>query len=247
MGGRPRWCVVSVAAPADYPRRSLTLLHAGIDDAAAECGACIIGGNVTASSRLSVSLTLIAEAPKRTVTRRGARPGDRIFVTGTVGDAALGLSCLQRGWRQGGAVRRYREPLPRLEAGKSLVESGLASAMIDVSDGLIQDLGHICEQSRVGAVVEATNLPRSYVYRRQLGDDLRFALSGGEDYELLCTVPQEKTPLLAKIRSRLHCAITRIGTVTKGTHVDVIDQAGVVVDLGVRGYDHFTRGRFDEP
>lgn len=241
MGGRPLWCVVSVGAPANYPRRSLALLHAGIDDAASEFGACIVGGNITASSRLSVSLTLIAAAPKRMVTRRGARPGDRIFVTGTVGDAALGVQRLRCGSRGGSAVRRYREPSPRLWAGKSLVEAGVASAMIDVSDGLVQDLGHICEQSGVGAIVECARLPRSDAYRRLLGDDSKLALSGGEDYELLCTVPEDKTALLARLKPRLRCAITRIGTVTKERRVRVIDHIGAVVDLGTRGYDHFAR------
>lgn len=239
MGGRPRWCVVSVGAPLDYARRSLELLHLGIDDAAAECGAVIVGGNLTASPQLSVSVTLIAAAPRRTVTRQGARPGDRIFLTGCVGDASLGVRQLGRGVRSGEPVRRYREPRPRLAAGMALVEAGAVSAMIDVSDGLIQDLGHICEESGVGAVVEAGLVPLSRAYRRQCGEDTQLALTGGEDYELLCTIPESKMRVLTKLRRRLRCDLTPIGTVTKEKGMRVVDRDGAAIDLGTKGYDHF--------
>jgi thiamine-monophosphate kinase len=230
MGGRPRWCLVSVFAPKSYSKRDLHSIHRGLDDAAAETGACVVGGNLTSSSRL----------PRRIVTRKGARPGDQVFVTGTLGDAALGVACLAGGCRVTHAVRRYREPTPRLTltAGRLLVESGVASAMIDVSDGLVQDLDHICEQSGVGAVIDMTKLPLSpAVGRHRRGNVL--ALSGGEDYELLCTVPRRKQHLLESMRPRLQCAITAIGQITAGRRTQVIGHDGLPVDVDETGFDHF--------
>lgn len=240
MGGRPRWCVVSIGVPRGYSKRSLNLIHAGIDEAAAEIGAAIVGGNLTASPRLSISVTLIAEAPRRLVTRQGARPGDRIFITGTAGDAALGVQQLRRGARSGAAVRRYREPCARMTAGRLLVESGAVSAMIDVSDGVLQDLGHICSASGAGAEIDASRIPLSAVYRRECGDDTSLALTGGEDYELLCTVPARKEALLEKLRGRLRCPLTAIGRVTKGRQPRVVDASGRLVDIASPGYDHFS-------
>jgi thiamine-monophosphate kinase len=240
MGGRPRWCVVSAGVPRGYPTRDLESIHAGIDAAAAECGAAIVGGNLAACPHLTLSVTLIAAAARRVVTRAGASPGDRIFVTGCVGDAALGVRNLKRGRRSGEVIERYREPAPRLAAGRALVESGVVSAMIDVSDGLIQDLGHICEASGVGAVVEAERLPLSGAYRRQ-SKSFDTALTGGEDYELLCAVPQRRMTLLPKLRRRLRCEMTLIGTVTKRKGLRVLGRDGIAIDLGAKGYDHFAK------
>jgi thiamine-monophosphate kinase len=240
MGGRPRWCLVSIAVPRDYSKRALVAIHKGLDDAAAEAGACIVGGNVTASSRLCISVTLIAEAPKRIVTRRGARPGDRVFVTGTVGDAALGVRCLRDGSGSAHAVRRYREPTPRLKAGRLLIEAGVVSAMIDVSDGLVQDLDHVCTESGVGAVVEASRLPLSPAFERRCRGKIDLALSGGEDYELLCTASVRKDEVLGRLRSRLGCEITAIGRITKGRGVRVVDGDGARMDLDAVGHDHFS-------
>lgn len=243
MGGRPRWCVVSVGVPGNYSRRSLLQLHSGIDEAAGECGAFVVGGNLTASSRLWVSVTLIADAPGRTVTRQGARPGDHIFVTGWVGDAALGVIQLKRGLRSSGPIWRYREPQPRLAAGAVLVASGAVSAMVDVSDGLIRDLGHICRASGVGAAVDPWRLPLSRAYRRELGSDPRLALAGGEDYELLCAVPQRKVRLLPQLSRSLGCKITAIGRFIEGKGVHVSGPQRMKPAPTRGGYDHFWRGR----
>jgi thiamine-monophosphate kinase len=239
MGGQPRWCAVSVSAPATSRSADLEQIHRGIDAAAVELGASIVGGNLTAGRQLAISLTLIAQAPKRTVTREGARPGDRIFVTGTPGDAAVGLRLLRRGHAGGHAIGRFREPPPRLRAGRALVESGIVSAMIDVSDGLLQDLGHICRESGVGAIVEAGRVPLSRAYRRYCGDDVFLALAGGEDYELLCSIPERKLASLRRLRSRLGCPLTEIGRIVRGGAPQVVDRDGRAVDLGGAGYDHF--------
>ena len=236
MGGRPRFCVVSVGVPLSYLTRDLVALHAGIVAAARKCGASVVGGNLTRADKLFVSVALLGEASERLVTRRGARVGDRIYVTGTLGDAALGVSLLRSGSAARPAapiVRRFREPSPRLQAGRLLVETGIVSAMIDVSDGLAQDLGHICEESEVGAQVLADKIPTSRAYRAT-GADQSLALHGGEDYELLCAVPERNVKRLQRVQARLGCRITCIGRVTRGRGVRV---AGAAVSRG--GYDHF--------
>jgi thiamine-monophosphate kinase len=241
MGGRPRFCVVGVAVPTDYPVRHLSALQAGLVEAAVEAGAAVVGGNLTRAPQLSVCVALLAEAPHRIVTRQGARPGDRIYVTGTLGDAALGCRALghRRGRGAGHAVRRFREPSPRLQAGRTLVEAGIASAMIDVSDGLVQDLGHICEQSHVGAIVRTDRIPLSKTYRAALGRYGLLALHGGEDYELLCTVPERQVKRLERVRARLGCAITWIGEIVAGRRLRLLGPDGHAIRLAAGGFDHF--------
>jgi thiamine-monophosphate kinase len=236
MGGRPRFCVVSVGVPLSYSARDLAALHAGIAAAASDCGASLVGGNLTRADKLFVSVALLGDAPERLVTRRGARAGDRIYVTGALGDAALGVSLLRSGSAARSAtpvIRRFREPSPRLQAGRLLVEAGVVSAMIDVSDGLVQDLGHICKESEVGAEIHADKVPISPAYRAT-GADRSLALHGGEDYELLCTVPEHGVKRLPRVQARLGCPITCIGQVARGRGVRV---AGAAVSRG--GYDHF--------
>ena len=241
MGGRPRFCVVGVAVPTDYRVRDLSALQAGLVEAAREVGAAVVGGNLTRAPQLSVSVALLAEAPHRIVTRQGARQGDRIYVTGTLGDAALGCRALGSGRSRGAgqAIRRFREPSPRLRAGRMLVESGIASAMIDVSDGLAQDLGHICEQSRVGAVVHTHRIPLSAAYRAAPGRHDLLALHGGEDYELLCTVPERQVKRLERVRARLGCAITWIGEIVAGRRLRLLASDGHAIRLTAGGFDHF--------
>jgi len=247
MGGRPWTCVVSLGVPPTYRAQDLRALQAGLVAAAGEAGASVVGGNLSRAEQLFVSVALLADAPRRIVTRRGARPGDSVYVTGTLGDAALAVRWLQgRGPEMGrvpaAAVRRFREPSPRLRAGRVLVESGLVSAMIDVSDGLLQDLGHLCTESRVGAVVHAAAVPLSTAYRSQLGPADTLALHGGEDYELLCAVPERNVKRLQRVESRLGCPLTRIGEIIAGPGLRVFDGAGRRLRLPSSGYDHFLGG-----
>jgi thiamine-monophosphate kinase len=241
MGGRPTFCVVAAAAPPAFPAAELQQVHAGLSQAAAETGAILVGGNLSRARELSLSVTLLGEAPTKPIRRRGARPGDALFVTGTLGESALGLRRLQRDPRARGAfVRRFLEPRPRLRAGTVLAAERIASAMIDVSDGLLQDLGHLCAASGVGAEVETAALPRP---ARAGGDGVDLALGGGEDYELLCAVPARNLKRLARLRSRLGCPITRIGRiVAKREGVRVIDGEGKAVTARRLGFDHFAGG-----
>jgi len=222
--------------------RELFRLQAGIVAAARAGGAVVVGGNLSRAAQLSVTLALIGEAPRRIVTRQAARRGNRIYVTGTLGDAALGVAALRdsrRDRRAAYAIGRFRAPTPRLQVGRALVESGIVSAMIDVSDGLVQDLGHICHESGVGALIHCARLPLSAAYRAVLGADDRLALHGGEDYELLCTVPERRVDRLERMQAQLGCPITCIGVITAGRRVRVLDRSGKAVRLTSAGYDQF--------
>jgi thiamine-monophosphate kinase len=241
MGGRPRFCVVSTGAPPHIPVRSLSALHRGIADAAAETGALLVGGNLSRAEELFVSVTLVGES-KRPVTRAGAQPGDLLFVSGTLGLAAAGLHALLRDRRaSGSAVTRFREPVPRLHAGAALARAGVVSAMIDVSDGLLQDLHHICEASGVGAQIELEKLPRP---RNARTIETKLLLSGGEDYELLCAVPERRAAQLRRLVPRLGCPLTWIGRVMPKTYgVHVRNVSGDDLEFPQGGFDHFAAAR----
>jgi thiamine-monophosphate kinase len=241
MGGQPRFCVVNLSVPPAYLERDLRALQRGIVAAAGACGAVVVGGNLTRARELSVSIALLGTAPRRLVTRQGAQPGDHVYVTGTLGDAALAVQSLRRGGRGIDArlQRRFGEPAPRLRAGRVLVETGIVSAMIDISDGLVQDLGHICTESRVGAVLHTAAIPLSAAYRRGCGADARLALHGGEDYELLCTVPEANVSTLQRQRARLGCPITCIGRITAGRSLRLVDAGGGALPVETAGFDHF--------
>ena len=193
------------------------------------------------------SLTALGEVSDGgEVLRSGARPGDLVFVSGALGDAALGLRTL-RGELAGvdaagraALVDRYRLPRPRLALGARL--SGIAHAAIDVSDGLVADLGHICECSKVGAEVEAGRLPLSPAAQAALDADRSLrsvVLTGGDDYEIAFTAGPEAAGQVAELAAALALPLTRIGRITAGAEVRVVDDAGADVVLGARGYRHF--------
>jgi thiamine-monophosphate kinase len=238
MGGRPRFCLVSAAVPRELPARDLMDIERGIAAAAKATGASLVGGNLSRADELVLSVTLVGDAPKAPARRRGARRGDLVFVTGTLGDAAVGLRLLQKNSRaDGAAVRRFREPRPRLAAGALLVAERVVSAMIDVSDGLLRDLGHVCAASGVGAEVRTSLVPRTAEVRRF---DPEIALHGGEDYELLFAVRPSRLPVLERLRARLGCTVTCIGRVAaKGAGIRVLDEDGRLLPASAVGHDHF--------
>lgn len=248
MGGEPRDFLLSLAIPPGLAVEFLDLFTEGMLALAAEHGVALVGGDTCRSvAGLVISVTLHGEQrPERTVRRSGARPGDRIFVTGTLGDSALGLELLRRGEREGWAVERHLDPSPRVAVGLALAGSGLATAMIDVSDGLVADLGHILELSGVGARVEANLLPLSPHFRQGAclvsADPLALALSGGEDYELLFTVPAGREGEVASCLTRTGVPATVIGVIAEGSGVTVAGPDGRELHPLREGYNHFTNG-----
>lgn len=239
MGGEPRFSVASMAVPSELSTHSLSEIHRGIVEAAGQSGAVLVGGNITRSRQLMISITLVGNAPRHPVRRSGARPGDQLFVTGSLGEAALGLRLLERdASHRGRFVARFREPRPRLRAGATLARARAVSAMIDISDGLLQDLGHVCEASGVGARIEIESVPMPSPVRREGG---MMALAGGEDYELLAAVPVQRARSLRRLLPQLGCAFTWIGEVMpKRYGIRVIDRNGREVSMRGRGFDHFS-------
>ena len=238
MGGRPTACVVNLGVREGITSRTLERIYSGLREAARESSTDIVGGNVTRSRELSITIALLGEVGRRVMRRDAARPGDEIFVTGTLGDAALGWRILAGKLKAGGKakadratrkylVERFIRPHARLYAGQRLAALRPAPAAIDVSDGLMQDLGHILEQSGVGAEIDASRIPISPAYRTLMGDDLVHALTGGEDYELIfCVRPGHSESELSR---RLRVRVRRIGKIVRGNRLNVIGYSAPIV------------------
>jgi thiamine-monophosphate kinase len=242
MGAHPRHFLLSIGLPKDLPVEFMDGFTAGILEEAERFGVTLVGGDTCASrGGLVISITALGEQRAgRVVKRSGARAGDLVFVTGTVGDAAAGLKELRAGKRDGYLVSRQLDPTPRAAAGVALAEAGLASAMIDVSDGVLSDLGHICELSSVGATIELERLPLSQPFRAlALPDPFALALSGGEDYELLFCVPRERASELEAVLEGKGVGATRIGEIREGAGIEVVRADGTLYMPSGRGFDHF--------
>ena len=242
MGAVPRWFVCALALPRDFPRRALLGIARGMSALARVHGIVLVGGNFTSARELSITLTAAGELPPGTapLTRAGGRPGDVLYVSGTLGDARLGLSHLQQGRRRSPAILRQKRPEPRVALGR--LGARFASAALDISDGLAQDLGHLCAASGVGAELELESLPLSPSVRAALGPE--GALAGGEDYELLLAVPPERTPAFERACLRAEEPITRVGRLTEGPVGRIRGARGQGLRLPA-GFDHFKRGGTD--
>lgn len=242
MGAEPLWFTMTLSLPAvDEPW--LQDFAAGLFALADHAGIALIGGD-TVRGPLGIGIQATGAVPVgKALLRSGAKAGDVVYVTGSLGDAALGLKVARDGvhfseiadtW----FISRLEQPTPRLEIGKKL--QGVASAAIDISDGLVADLGHICRQSDVGARIEIEALPLSGPYRDVLATvGYELALTGGDDYELCFTAPADKADVIAKIASECACPITRIGVIEVSKGVAVIDHTGAHVDLTESGHLHF--------
>jgi thiamine-monophosphate kinase len=255
MGGTPRFFLVNLAAPPHTPVEWVEALYAGIGERADASGAALVGGDTAASpDAIHLAIALLGECPEAEVIyRHGARPGDSIFVTGSPGESAAGLALLTAELAGGfdpGADRaafealkaRHLDPEPRLNAGRALARARAATALIDVSDGLLADLGHVLARSGCGARVEAARVPVSPALAAagaRLGlDPLALALAGGEDYELLFTAPPGAAP--EALSRLLGVAVSRIGAITPGPdRARVVDAAEKEVPILPSGFDHF--------
>lgn len=247
MGGTPAYLTLSLGIPSDFTTRDIDEFYRGVRFLARLSGVSLVGGDTSAAKRFFISAALIGHCPYAPVLRSGAKPGDDLYVTGTLGDSALGLELIKKKKRHGrrGAaahlIRRHHFPSARLKAGALLARERLARAMIDVSDGLLQDLSHLCKASAVGAEIWENVLPLSPAYKMLAGKKRStYALAGGEDYELLFSVRPRDKNRLEKIKRRLGVPITRIGKCLRaGEGVNVVDGRDGAVSLSLRGYDHF--------
>jgi thiamine-monophosphate kinase len=216
MGGEPRACAINLGIREGLDALFFDRLYQGLGRAARRVGCDVVGGTITRSAQLTITIALLGEVARDALRRDTAREGDDLFVTGTLGDAALGWRIMAGKLRAGGEARkfltgRFLAPPARLTAGRKLARMRPTPAAIDISDGLLQDLGHILERSGVGAEIELEAIPRSPHYRAVMNDKMDLALSGGEDYELLfCVVPGHLPQRLSRV---LETPVHRIGRI----------------------------------
>lgn len=241
MGADPAWFTLSLSLPAvdvDW----LQAFCNGMYALARRYNVQLVGGDTTRGP-LSIGITAHGFVPAgQALLRSGAKPGDRIYVTGVLGDAALALAQEQGKLNLAGNDRdavgeRLARPTPRVEVGRAL--RGIAGSAIDISDGLLADLGHILEQSNVGAQLRLAAIPLSKTYRSllpQVGWDA--ALAGGDDYELCVTVPPARAGLDAS-RPEFACGLTYVGDIVAGRELEVLDASGKRYQPKAVGYDHF--------
>jgi thiamine-monophosphate kinase len=247
-GATPLGYLLTTILPPSCGEAWLEAFTAGLARDQAEFAITLLGGDSSATpGPATLSLTALGTvAAGQAILRRGAQPGDLVYVSGTIGDSALGLRALQ-GTLSGLAAEdrdflaeRYHLPRPRLALGRRLV--GIAHAMLDVSDGLVGDLNHLCVVSGVAAVLEAARVPLSPAARAALARDetlLSLVLGGGDDYELVFAAPPGAEQTLAALAASLGLPITMIGRIDSGSGVEVVDGAGRRIELGAAGYRHF--------
>ncbi|MDP6043373.1 MAG: thiamine-phosphate kinase [Dehalococcoidales bacterium] len=246
MGGVPEYAVVSLALPGNTEVAGVTALYHGLIGLAGQFGVAIIGGDTCRAPLVSITMTVLGRTvnqEKKILTRSAARPGDMVAVTGHLGAAAAGMEMLTRRLRFDlGAATQLRDaflrPVPRLAEGQWLVGQEVKAA-IDISDGLIADLSHICRASRVGARVEVEHLPIHPAVKVSFGDrSLELAMGGGEDYELLFTAGART---MAEVKEAATCPVTVIGEMVadKENKITVMDASGRPVPTDKTGWEHF--------
>lgn len=249
MGGDPRYVLLSLCLTEICDQGWLDEFMAGFFAVLAENGVVLIGGDtVRGGHEPVISVTVIGEVDRdKLMTRKGARPGDVVLVSGCLGEAAAGLALCQRGMGGAGAwrplVAAHLDPLPQVALGRVLAASGLVHAMQDISDGLATDLAHICAESGVGAVVEAERIPLSSLINEAAlfceHSPLDWALSGGDDYQLLLTAPESAlAELLALVARETGRELFAVGRITEGSGV-LLKEAGQNREISYQGYEHF--------
>lgn len=268
MGGVPRFCLTALGVPPSLKVEDIDAFYRGVNACLKKYGTVLVGGDTCCSKKgFVISVTVLGEAVRKKIAARsGAKPGDLIYVTGTLGDSAAGLELLNAGairQAHGGEqsrtirgqgsrkaqdrktknlIKKLLRPVPRVAEGRKLALSGVVSAMIDVSDGLSSDLAHICEQSGVGAEVFSEWIPLSRDLTSAKGLKrplMEYALSGGEDYELLFTSPVEREREIISMRIRA----TVIGAITRRRGMRMVTEKGECRPITPGGYDHFRSGR----
>ena len=250
MGGQPLYALVSLGLQAQTLVAEVEQIYQGFLTELNPWGAAVVGGNITKTEGpVFIDVTLIGQiAAGRALRRAGGRAGDAILVTGHPGQAAAGLRQLRQTPQQADPElrRAYLPPTPRLAAGQAVALSGLANAMIDISDGLLGDLNHICEQSRAGALIEAARLPVSPALAtaaRAWGlDPLELVLGDSDDYELIITCAPERVPALTAAFGAVgDLALSLIGHLTPaGQGLRLLEANGQLRRLSPRGWDHFS-------
>ena len=248
MGARPIAYLLALNLPPALPMTWLREFAAGLAGDQAAFGVSLIGGDTTSTSGpLTAAITAMGDCPIESLLRRStAQAGDLVYVSGTIGDAALGLQLLngdidgQDDPALDALVSRFRLPEPRVGLGLAL--RGVASACADISDGLIADLGHICAASGVGAELEVQRVPLSSGAQRLVGRDPALrdtVVTGGDDYELVFAAPVGREADVAAAAASAGIPVARVGRLVAGAGVTALDESGAELALKAAGFRHF--------
>ncbi len=245
MGGTPRCFLLSLALPETHTGRWLDLFLGGLRRASRKFQCALAGGDTTRRNKILINVTVVGEVRAgRAILRSRARPGDILYVSGQLGEAELGLQIVRRSKgaasKKSPLTRKHLYPEPRLALGQWLVKKGLATAIMDLSDGLSSDLPRMCAASAVGALLERAKIPQVRTPDPALEhgrDPIQLALHGGDDYELLFTVPPRKAKLLPKTFRGVN--LTAIGRITRKRELLVLEETGDARQLMPRGWDPF--------
>jgi thiamine-monophosphate kinase len=244
MGGVPEYALVALTLPEETKVADITALYEGMIDLAGQSRVAIVGGNISRAPLVSVTITVIGRSINKDLLRRSAaRPGDTIAVIGYLGSAAAGLEMLTNRLKFKPEATEYLKsaflhPVPRLAEGQALVKQGIKTA-IDISDGLLSDLRHICQASKVSARIDVERLPVHPLVKGSFGEKARgLALSGGEDYELIFT---GNAAAINRVKEELKCPVTTIGEITAGEpgKIYLLDAGDKVVKTTRTGWQHF--------
>jgi len=244
MGGIPGYALISLALPAELEADCIESLYKGMTQIANRFGVAIVGGNVASASKTMISVTVLGALESTSaLTRSAAVPGDQVAVTGYPGLSAAGLRMLKQHLKfDVETTQLLREahltPMPRIDEGQILLHRGVKAA-IDISDGLLADLTHICKSSQVSARISQNELPIHPALKKNFKSDcLQLALSGGEDYELLFTAGSQT---ISRLKKLMPCPITVIGEITQGKpgQVTLIDSGGKIIPWKKAGWEHF--------
>jgi thiamine-monophosphate kinase len=254
MGATPRFALVTLTLPPETPVADIDALYDGLAEGAAAYDVTVAGGDIVSAPVFSITIALTGDAPADSdgesllLRRDAARVGDVVAVTGALGGSAGGLRALVDSIERTDAAKRliarHMRPQPRVDAGQAAIAAGIRCA-IDVSDGLVQDLGHICDASGVAAVVQVASLPLDPDLAAVFpADATRLAATGGEDYELLLVAPPDAINALGR---SVH--VTVVGEIVPhdassgATRIRCVDAHGFEVDLGLAGWDHLAQGQ----
>jgi thiamine-monophosphate kinase len=244
MGGVPKYALISLALPGELETGCISSLYQGMAQIANKFGVAIAGGNIASASKTMITVTVLGTLEsKAALTRSAAVPGDQIAITGYTGLSAAGLKMLKQKLSFDAETSRllrqaHLQPTPRIKEGQALLHHGVKAA-IDISDGLIADLSHICKASKVSASINKDSVPIHPILQSNFKSDCQqLALSGGEDYELLFTAGSQ---IINQIKQAITCPVTVIGEITKGTpgQVRLIDAAGKSIPWQQGGWEHF--------
>lgn len=243
MGGEPVAAFISLAMPRDLQQGWVNRFSHSLIEVAKANGVTLAGGDTAQSpAGILADIVLVGIVPAgKAILRSGSRPGNLIYVSGELGGSAATVRQMEKNPKRKLNAREYPRhffPEARIELGRFLRENNLASAMIDTSDGLSTDLAHICDESNVGAELQAEAIPRARLGKRQQVVDLDLALHGGEDYELLFTAPPGKG-----IPTRIAGSpVTQIGRITRGRKIFLVNRYGKRAELVPQGWEHFRKG-----